>query len=221
MYISLLLPTKDTSLNYCVNELNKCIKNSAANSNSIFVVEHNNLVDHYGFLDPLLGRFKRSIPNPDDLIHLGPSGLKRFFRIFKDSILHKNSSPSNRRHNSSLPHSRTTETPDLTPHTPHVGRRPFTGVTPCPTWLPELPHLGFLRPPYQWRNVAPVAPASPGGGGGGGGRHEKGAPKFRSYLAAKMYHTSAKLTFSGGEKYLGVQKAPGGAKKAPGGARSL
>ena len=33
-----------------------------------------------------------------------------------------------------------------------------------------------------------------------------------SYLAAKMYHTSAKLTFGGGEIF-GVQKAPGGAKK--------
>ena len=31
-----------------------------------------------------------------------------------------------------------------------------------------------------------------------------------------MYHTSAKLTFGGGEKYLGVQKAPGGAKKFKG-----
>ena len=28
-----------------------------------------------------------------------------------------------------------------------------------------------------------------------------------------MYHTSAKLTFGGGEKIFGVQKAPGGAKK--------
>ena len=49
-------------------------------------------MDQYGFLDPLLGRFKRGIPNPDDLIHLGPSGLKRFVRYFKDSILHKKSS---------------------------------------------------------------------------------------------------------------------------------
>ena len=31
-----------------------------------------------------------------------------------------------------------------------------------------------------------------------------------------MYHTSAKLTFGGGEKYSGVQKAPGGAKKLQG-----
>ena len=115
IYISLLLPTKDISLNYCVNELNKCIKFFAANSNNIFIVEHNNLVDQYGFLDPLLGRFKRSIPNTDDLIHLGPSGLKRFVRNFKDLILHKKSSSSNRRHNSSLPLPRTTETPHLTP----------------------------------------------------------------------------------------------------------
>ena len=47
----------------------------------------------------------------------------------------------------------------------------------------------------QWRNVAPVAPA------------------------AKMYHTSAKLTFDGGKKYLGTkssrgrQKASGAPKK--------
>ena len=85
-------------------------KNSAANSKNIFIVEHNNLVDQYGFLDPLLGRFKRGIPNTDDLIHLGPSGLNRFVRNFEVSILHKKSSSSNRRHNSSLPLPRTTET---------------------------------------------------------------------------------------------------------------
>ena len=158
IYISLLLPTKDTSLNYRVNELNKCIKHTAANSDSIFVVEHNNLVDQYGFLDPLLGRFKRGIPNPDDLIRLGPSGLKRFVRNFKDSILHKKSPSVNRRHNTSLPHSRTTETPDLPPQ---VGRRPSTGVTPCPTWLPELRHSGFPRPLYP----GPLPNFAPGIGG--------------------------------------------------------
>ena len=35
-----------------------------------------------------------------------------------------------------------------------------------------------------------------------------------------MYNTSAKLTFGGGEKYLGVQKAPGGAKKVQGAPKS-
>ena len=35
-----------------------------------------------------------------------------------------------------------------------------------------------------------------------------------------MYHTSAKLTLGGGEKYLGVQKAPGGAKKLQGAPKS-
>ena len=35
-----------------------------------------------------------------------------------------------------------------------------------------------------------------------------------------MYHTSAKLTFCGGEKYLGEQKAPGGAKKLQGAPKS-
>ena len=35
-----------------------------------------------------------------------------------------------------------------------------------------------------------------------------------------MYHMSAKLTFGGGEKYLGVQKAPGGTKKLQGAPKS-
>ena len=121
-----------------MNELNKCIKHTAANSNSIFVVEHNNLVDQYGFLGPILGRFKRGIPNPDDLIHLGPSGLKRFVRNFKDSILHKKSPSVNRRPNTSLPHSRTTDTPDL----PHrlVGDLPLESL---------LALLGYLIYPTQ------------------------------------------------------------------------
>ena len=74
----------------------------------------------------------------------------------------------------------------------------------------------------QWRNVAPVAPASPGAP-----REEGAKISNLSYLDAKMYHTSAKLTFGGGEKIFNGKKAPGGAEKlqgrqkAPGGARSL
>ena len=139
IYISLLLPTKDTSLNYRVNELNKCIKHTAANSNSIFVVEHNNLVDQYGFLDPLLGRFKRGIPNPDDLIHLGPSGLKRFVRNFKDSILHKKS-PSvhvNRRHNT------------LEPLRPQTCPRRLLGDLPLESLLALLGYLSYHTQDFQ------------------------------------------------------------------------
>ena len=84
--------------------------------------------------------------------------MVRFVCNFKDSILHKKSQSVNRRHNTSLPHSRTTETPDLPPQ---VVRRPSTGVTPCPTWLPELPHSGFPRPPYP----GPLPNFSPGIGG--------------------------------------------------------
>ena len=141
LYISLLLPTKDTSLNYRVDELNKCIKHTAANSNGIFVVEHNNLMDQYGFLDPLLGRLKRGIPNPDDLIHLGPSGLKRIIRNFKDSILHKKSPFVNRRYNTSLPHSRTTETPDL----PHR----LLGDLPLESLLALLGYLSYPTHDFQ------------------------------------------------------------------------
>ena len=70
--------------------------------------------------------------------------------------------------------------------------------------------IGVRTP--QWRNVAPVAPTLPGGGGGGGG----GRQNFEL-----MYHTSAKLTFGGGEKIFGGTKSSRGRQKAPGGARSL
>ena len=43
----------------------------------------------------------------------------------------------------------------------------------------------------------------------------------KRYLAAKMYHTLANITFGRGEKIFGVQKAPGGAKKPKRGATSL
>ena len=61
--------------------------------------------------------------------------------------------------------------------------------------------LPFLNPPSQWRNVAPVAPLSPGGD----------KISNSSYLAANMYHTSAKLTF-GVEEILGYKKLQGAPK---------
>ena len=69
IFLSLLLPTKDTKLNFCVNELNYCLKQLAANQGNVDVIEHFNLVDVNGFLDPNLGRFKRGLPNSVLLEH--------------------------------------------------------------------------------------------------------------------------------------------------------
>ena len=47
---------KDASLNFRVNELNACLKKLAANCGNVSFIEHHNLLDYNGFLDPVLGR---------------------------------------------------------------------------------------------------------------------------------------------------------------------
>ena len=92
IFISLLLPTKDSSLNFRVNELNACLKKLAANCGNVSIIEHHNLLDNNGFLNPVLGRYKRGLPSLDDHIHLGINGLKRFVNNIKSRILYKKSS---------------------------------------------------------------------------------------------------------------------------------
>ena len=103
--ISLLLPTKISYLNFRVNQLNNGIKRLAANSRYINVIKHSNLVDQFGFLNPVLGRHKRGLPNPDDHVHLRPNGIKRFvthtllipysclqqFKLYQQNLLYLNS----------------------------------------------------------------------------------------------------------------------------------
>ena len=93
IHISLLLPTKSTCLNFKVNEFNKALKKLASNHRNLTVIEHHNLVDQFGFLNPILGRYKRGLPNPNDHIHLGPNGIKRFVNNIKSMILRKRLPP--------------------------------------------------------------------------------------------------------------------------------
>ena len=94
IFLSFLLPTKDSHLNFKLNELNKCLKQLAANHSSVDIIEHYNLVDLNGFLNPSLGRFRKGLPNTNDLINLGNNGIKRFVLNIKNKIMHKNIFPS-------------------------------------------------------------------------------------------------------------------------------
>ena len=44
-----------------------------------------------GFLNPSLGRYKKGLPNTNDLIHLGNNGIKRFKLNINNKIMHKTS----------------------------------------------------------------------------------------------------------------------------------
>ena len=54
IFISLLLPTKDAGLNFRINELNKHLRNIAANIGNVQIIEHYNLVNENGFLNQMI-----------------------------------------------------------------------------------------------------------------------------------------------------------------------
>ena len=121
IFISLLLPTKNAQLNFNVNKLNTGFKNLAEKYRNVSIIEHHNLVDQFGYLNPLLGRYRRGIPNPDDHIHLGPKGIKNFVRNLKSAVLRKPSSVRgiDARSQPAIPHPpRVTQHPSLTPTAP-------------------------------------------------------------------------------------------------------
>ena len=44
---------------------------------------------YVGFLNPSLGRYKKGLPNTNDLIHLGNNVIKRFKLNINNKIMHK------------------------------------------------------------------------------------------------------------------------------------
>ena len=68
----------------------------------------------------------------------------------------------------------------------------------------------------QWRNVAPVAPASPGGAMRMG-RQNFELKLFGCKNVPYVGHINVRWW---GKKYLGIQNAPGGAKKLQGAPKS-
>ena len=92
LYISMLLPTKMDSLNYCVREFNNLILEMAYNYRKIFVIDNSMLYDRNGCLDDKFGTFKDRMPNSLDLLHLGRNGIRTFCDNIKKSIMKKTKS---------------------------------------------------------------------------------------------------------------------------------
>ena len=173
IHISLLLPTKSTCLNAKVNELNKGLKELASNHRNLNIIEHHNLVDQFGFLNPVLGRYKRGIPNPNDHVHVGPNGIKRFVKNIKSMVLHKKPPLFERSAERTQPAPFYPRATQQSPHPPRPYVRDSTGGSNqhfCPPLYPPYPPLPLSGP--QWssslvpREAQPLGFPSPGLGVG-------------------------------------------------------
>ena len=137
LHISCILPTKNLGLNAMANELNKFISEISQLHQNIYVISHNNLIDHTGKLNINLGQH-----HPDgttvqhDHVHLGSKGIALFCINIKKCIIKMKSSVTTN-NESSLNQNLVQESkypywfpnkdyqPNLKAPTPHIN--PWTG----------------------------------------------------------------------------------------------
>ena len=86
LYVSLLLPTKITTLNYRVREFNNLLIDMAYWYKNIIVIDHptfgNTLSCNYGRYDT-----NENCPNFNDALHLGKKGIRVFVKELKDCVM--------------------------------------------------------------------------------------------------------------------------------------
>ena len=99
VYISLLLPTKLSSLNYRINELNNMILDMAYKCKYIRVIDNSLLGGYDGYLREEFGRWNvnEGCPNSTDVVHLGKIGLRKFGYKIKMSIINMKNNKFNGR----------------------------------------------------------------------------------------------------------------------------
>ena len=88
VFISLILPTKDTYLNGRANEFNRYLTNMASKYQNMSLINHMYLVDSQGFLDPTYGRYEHGRPS-NDTVHLGSAGYRIFVNNMRDTVITK------------------------------------------------------------------------------------------------------------------------------------
>ena len=89
LFISMLLPTKSSSLNYRVNELNNLILDMSFKYKNILVIDNADFGGINGNLKGEFGRWdvKNNCPNSVDILHLGIGGICKFVKKIKSSLI--------------------------------------------------------------------------------------------------------------------------------------
>ena len=100
IYISLLLPTKLTTLNYRVNEFNNMLLDMSHSYRSMYIIDNSTLCDEGGLLKEEFGRFnyKDGRYNKTDTLHIGKKGIRIFATTIKSVVV--NGIKSRRRNSS-------------------------------------------------------------------------------------------------------------------------
>jgi hypothetical protein len=90
LYVSLVLPTKSKFVNNRVNELNNLILDMVFCHKNMYIIDNSILGANEGCMPPKFGRFVgNGLPNSNDIVHLGKSGLRLFCTNIKNSIMNK------------------------------------------------------------------------------------------------------------------------------------
>ena len=90
VYVSLLLPTKSRLVNKRVSEFNNLILDMAFSLKNVFIIDNSIIGDESGCMPAKYGRYLRnSVPNVNDIVHLGKTGIKMFCMNIKKSIMNR------------------------------------------------------------------------------------------------------------------------------------
>ena len=90
IYVSLLLPTKSRLVNKRVSEFNNLILDMAFSLKNVFIIDNSIIGDESGCMPAKYGRYLRnSVPNVNDIVHLGKTGIKMFCMNIKKSIMNR------------------------------------------------------------------------------------------------------------------------------------
>jgi len=90
LYVSLVLPTKSKFVNNRVNDLNNLILDMVFCHKNMFIIDSSIFGGNEGCMPPKFGRFlSNGLPNSNDIVHLGKSGIRLFSANIKNYILKK------------------------------------------------------------------------------------------------------------------------------------
>ena len=102
VYVSLLLPTKSRLVNKRVTDFNNMILDMVFNLKNVFIIDNSIIGDESGCMPAKYGRYLRnSVPNANDIVHLGRTGIRMFCVNIKKSIMNRGQNQSRDRYSGS------------------------------------------------------------------------------------------------------------------------
>jgi alkylated DNA repair dioxygenase AlkB len=151
IYLSCVLPTKDSHLNKSVREFNGYLEGICRSHKNIRLIQHPTIGDPFGNLRINLGRQIHGKPNAADYLHLGDAGMKIFASTLKETVRYKKRSDNVNANVRPRPQG------FIHPRLPQPVNQGMPQTPQYPSWPTGYP--GFQPPP----RVPPRSPPAPRG----------------------------------------------------------